>query len=35
MGKHARGWQEIDTVLAYFGKQVGLARRSYRVNNDY
>jgi len=31
MGKHARGWQEIDTVLAYFGKQVGPARRSYRA----
>ena len=31
MGKHARGWQEIDTVLAYFGKRVGSARRSYRA----
>ena len=31
MGKHARSWQEIDTVLAYFGKQVGPARRSYRA----
>ena len=31
MGKHARGWQEIDTVLAYFGKQLGPARRSYRA----
>ncbi|MGB5619253.1 MAG: hypothetical protein WBM78_20615 [Desulfobacterales bacterium] len=31
MGKHARSWQEIDTVLAYFGKQVGPERRSYRA----
>ena len=31
MGKHARGRQEIDTVLAYFGKQVGPARRGYRA----
>lgn len=25
MGKHARGWQDIETVLAYFDKQVGPA----------
>ena len=31
MGKHVRGWQEIDTVLAYFGKRVEPARRSYRA----
>ena len=31
MGKHARGRQEIDTVLAYFSKRVGPARRGYRA----
>lgn len=31
MGKHHRPWQDIDTVLAYFGKQQGPARRSYRA----
>jgi REP element-mobilizing transposase RayT len=31
MGKQHKPWQDIDTVLAYFGKQRGPARRSYRV----
>jgi putative transposase len=31
MGKHVCGWQDTDTVLAYFGKRVGPARRKYRA----
>jgi hypothetical protein len=31
MGKHVPIWQNIETVLAYFGKQIGPARRSYRA----
>lgn len=30
MGKAAQSWQDIEKVLAYFGKQKGPARRSYR-----
>ncbi len=30
MGKQARQWQDIATVLACFGKTVGSARRSFR-----
>jgi REP-associated tyrosine transposase len=29
MGKHTQPWQDIETVPAYFGKQVGQARRGY------
>jgi putative transposase len=31
MGKHTLNWQDTETVLAYFGKQVRSARRSYRA----
>ena len=31
MGKHSRPWQDTETVLAYFGKPLGPARRSYRA----
>ncbi len=31
MGKFVRSWQDTDTVLAYFGKTLGPARRSYRA----
>jgi putative transposase len=31
MGKTNQAWQDIETVLAYFGKQKGPARRNYRA----
>jgi REP element-mobilizing transposase RayT len=31
MGKCVQPWQDIETVLAYFGKKMGPARRSYRA----
>ncbi len=31
MGKFQRSWQDRDAVLAFFGRQVGAARRSYRA----
>jgi putative transposase len=31
MGKTDQAWQDIETVLAYFGKQKGPARRNYRA----
>jgi hypothetical protein len=30
MGKHSRPWQDAQTVLSYFGKASGPARRNYR-----
>jgi hypothetical protein len=31
MGKSDPSWQDTEAVLAYFGKTLGLARRSYRA----
>ena len=31
MGKHTHPWQDIEKVLAFFGKQTGPARRGYRA----
>jgi len=30
MGKKTREWQEVEYVLAYFGKRIGVARKGYR-----